>query len=120
MAVTLPLWLLCTLVCLPSLAVGFAASYLGRAFASSQLRKQLRELETEVASLTSEYSKVTALAKKISNRVALDDHRAKRSGTAASAGVGPPPLGDKRAAKAYYLNGKTHAQVAREAMGAAE
>lgn len=120
MAVTLPLWLLCILVCLPSLAVGFAASYWGRAFASSQLRKQLRELETEVASLTSEYSKVTALAKKISNRVALDDHRHRRNGSGPSAGGSPPPIGDKAAAKAYYLNGKTHAQIAREAMGVKE
>lgn len=113
MGVTLPLWQLCIAICLPSLAVGFVASYLGRDFASSRIKKQLRELETEVASLTSEYSKVTALAKKISNRVALDQHRSSVS----TAKGEPPPIGDKEAAKRYYLLGKSHQQIALEASG---
>jgi hypothetical protein len=102
-----------------SLAAGFVGSFLARVFVSSLDRRQLRELQTEVAVLTSEYAKVLALSKKISNRVALDDHRQKRSGTGQSATGSPPPPGDKRAAKAYYLTGKTHQQIAREAMNGA-
>lgn len=115
----MPLWLQLTLTCALSLAAAFAGSYWGRAFASSLLAKRVIELETEVATLTSEYSKVLALAKKISQRVALDDHRHKASGTARSGGAAPPP-GDKEAAKRYYLFGKTHQEVARRAMGAGE
>jgi hypothetical protein len=99
-----------------SLVAGFVGSFLARVFVSSLDRKQLRELQTEVAVLTSEYSKVLALSKKISNRVALDDNRHKSSRNSAD----PPPPGDKRAAKAFYLHGKTHQQIAREAMNGAK
>lgn len=114
------MWQVLIAVCLTSLVAGFAGSYWGRVFASSLLAKRLRELETEVASLTSEYSKVLALAKKISNRVALDDHRQRRGTGASSTTSGPPPPGDKKAAKAYYLTGKSHTQIAREAMNGVE
>lgn len=112
----MPLWLQLIVICLASVSAAFVGSYSGRAFASSRISKRVTELETEVAVLTSEYSKVLGLAKKISQRVALDDHRGKR-GSAASSAADPPPPGDKRAAKAFYLHGKTHQQIAREAMG---
>jgi len=116
MGQSVPLWQAFTAICLLSAAVGFAGSYWGRVFASSRMAKRITELETEVAVLTSEYSKVLALAKKISNRVALDDHRAKRGSASTTSQGSPPPPGDKRAAKAYYLNGKNHADIARMAM----
>lgn len=103
-----------------SLAAGFVGSFLARVSVSSLDRRQLRELQTEVAVLTSEYAKVLALSKKISNRVALDDHRAKNRMASSASGEGPPPPGDKRAAKAYYLHGKSHSQIAREAMNGAQ
>lgn len=78
----------------------------------------MREIETEVASLTSEYSKVMALAKKVSNRIALDQHRERRN-SSTTASADPPPPGDKRAAKEYYLRGKSHIEIARMASGAA-
>lgn len=116
----MPLWQVLTLVCLTSCAAACVGSFLARGSAYSLLKRRVRELETEVASLTSEYSKVLGLAKKISQRVALDDHRHKRSGIARSDGAGPPPPGDKKAAKAYYLHGKSHQQIAREAMNGVE
>lgn len=112
----MPLWLQLIVICATSLAAGFAGSYSGRAFASSRLAKRVTELETEVATLTSEYSKVLALAKKISQRVALEDYRDRKSGKSAA----PPAPGDKEAAKRFYLFGKTHQEVARRAMGAGE
>jgi hypothetical protein len=114
------LWQVLIAICLTSLVAAFVGSYLGRVSASSQLRKQIRELETEVASLTSDYSKVMALAKKISNRVALEDHRGKRHSSTAGSVAEPPPPGDRRAAKEYYLRGKTHTEIARMAMGAGQ
>lgn len=108
----MPLWLQLTLTCALSLAAAFAGSYWGRASTSSRERKRLTELETEVAVLTSEYAKVLALAKKISNRVALEDHRGRRNTT----GDAPPPPGDRAAAKRYYLFGKSHQEIARAAM----
>lgn len=110
-----PLWLQLIVTFGTSLAAAFVGSYLGRVSVSSQMRKRVTEVETEVAVLTSEYSKVLGLAKKISNRVALDDHRQKRT-SRSSTDDDPPPPGDKRAAKAYYLNGKSHADIARMAM----
>lgn len=102
-------------ICLVSVLAGYAGSYLQRASVSSRDRKRITELETEVAVLTSEFSKVLGLAKKISQRVALDDHRHKSPRN--SLGRGDPPApGDKKAAKQYYLFGKSHQQIAREAM----
>lgn len=109
-------WQVLIAVLATSLLAAFVGSYLARVFVSSLDRKALRELQTEVAVLTSEYAKVLALSKKISQRVALDDHRHKSPGRSGSTPGDPPPPGDKRAAKAYYLHGKTHQQVAREAM----
>lgn len=109
-------WQAFIVICSVSVLAGYAGSYWQRASVSSRDRKRITELETEVAVLTSEYSKVLGLAKKISQRVALDDYRHK-SPRARSLDLGlPPPPGDKRAAKAYYLHGKTHQQIAREAM----
>lgn len=116
----MPLWLQLTLTFALSLAAAFAGSYSGRAFASSRLAKRVTELETEVATLTSEYSKVLALAKKISQRVALDQHRDRPPRDTSATLGNPPPPGDKAAAKRFYLTGKTHQDVARRAMGAGE
>lgn len=116
----MPLWLQLIVICLASLSAAFVGSYSGRAFASSRISKRVTELETEVAVLTSEFAKVLALAKKISQRVALDDHRAKRGSVSTTSPGEPPPPGDKKAAKAFYLTGKSHQQVARMAQGSAE
>lgn len=112
-------WQVFIAICSASVLAGFAGSFLARAFVYSRDRKRISELETEVAVLTSEYSKVLGLAKKISQRVALDDHRHKSSRNSLGRGE-PPPPGDKKAAKQYYLFGKTHQQIAREAMNGAE
>jgi len=117
---TVPLWLQLIVICLASLSAAYAGSYLGRVSASSRMLKRVTELETEVAVLTSEYAKVLGLAKKISQRVALDDHRHKRGSVATNSPGEPPPPGDKKAAKAFYLHGKTHQQIARMAQGAPE
>jgi hypothetical protein len=59
------------------------------------------------------------LAKKISQRVALDQHRQNRATTTGPESNSPPPPGDKKAAQAHYLHGKTHQQIALAAMNGA-
>lgn len=116
----MPLWLQLTVICTASLLAACVGSYLGRAFASSRISKRISELETEVAVLTSESAKVLGLVKKVSQRVALEDHRHRRGSGATNSPGEPPPPGDKRAAKAFYLTGRDHAAVARMAQGSPE
>jgi len=111
------LWLQLILICFASSTASFAASYLLRGSTSLRDRKLLLELQTEVATLASELSKVLALTNRISKRVALDQHRERKGSSGSTERGDPPPPGDKAAAKAYYLNGKSHQQVAREAAG---
>lgn len=109
----MPLSLQIIVICVTSLAAAFAGSYSGRVFASSRLARRITELETEVATLTSEYSKVLALAKKISNRVALDDHRRTNSKASNRTDDGAPPLGASKAElRDFYLRGKTQKEIA--------
>lgn len=107
----MPLWLQLIVTCALSAGAAYAAAYWGRVFASSQLRKRITELETDVATLTSEYSKVMALSKKISQRVALDDHRHKANGRGRSDGP-PPPGATKAELREYYLKGRTQKEIA--------
>lgn len=112
----LPLWQLFIALCLTSLLAGCVGGYLGRAFASSRLSKRVSELETESAIQASEFAKVLALSKRISQRVALDQHRTMRGASTVTPTSEPPPPGDKAAAKAFYLRGKSHTEVARMAL----
>lgn len=108
-------WPQVMMTCLLSLAAGFAGAYLKRVSGFIALRNRILSLETEVASIHSELAKVLALNKRISQRVALDQHRDRRHGTTPISPE-PPPPGDKAAAKAYYLGGRTHSEVARLAL----
>jgi len=110
-------WQVLIAICSASALAGFAGAYLGRAFASSRLSKRISELETDSAVQASEFAKVLALTKKISQRVALDQHRMIRNRS--SIDDAPPP-GDKAAAKAFYLRGKSHTEVARMALRGVE
>jgi hypothetical protein len=113
----MPLWQVAITSFLSALIAGSAVAYLARASLSSRERKRISELETEVATLHSELARVLQLSKKISQRVALDQHRHKSPrSTRVDERDDPPPQGDKAAAKAYYLRGRSHAEVARLAM----
>jgi hypothetical protein len=113
-------WQVLTLICLTSAVAACAGTYFGRVFTSSLERKQLLELQREVAELTSEYARVLSLTKKISQRLALEDHRYKRTAATAKQQGEPPPPGDKAAAKAYYLTGRSHIDIAKMAQGAGQ
>lgn len=104
------------MVCLLSGVVGYAAASFRLASGSLLLKKRVSELASEQQILAAESEKLMVLVKKLSNRQALADHRHKANGKGLSDGADPPAAGDKKAAKAYYLNGKSHADIARMAM----
>lgn len=110
-------WQVLIAICSASALAGFAGAYWGRVFASSRLAKRISELETDSAVQASEFAKVLALTKKISQRVALDQHRQVSTRANRSSTEDAPPPGDKRAAREHYLRGKTHQQIALIARG---
>lgn len=67
---------------------------------------KLNALLADQVALSSALQSVGKTVKRMSSRSGMDELRAERKN-------GPPPLGNKAAAKAYYLNGKTNAEIHR-------
>lgn len=104
-----------------SLSAGFVAAYLAKVSVSSPLRKRIFSVEQDLTALVSEFGNLQNLTKKISQRVALDQYRhrrGKKGDPTDEVDETPtiPAPGDKRAAKAFYLTGRTHQDVARLVM----
>jgi hypothetical protein len=68
-------------------------------------------VKTDFATLESEYQRLFDLVKRLSQRQALADHKAGKSRQLAD----DRPL-TKEEAKRKYLGGKTHVEIARDAM----
>lgn len=99
---------LCMLISMACCVVAVAALRSLRAFASSRPQKRLSDLELSQAELASTLESVTLSLKRLSSRQGMRELRARRADEA--------PPATKEEARARYLRGRSHAEIARMAM----
>lgn len=102
---------LCTLICLLCCGVALAALRSLRAFESSRPQKRLSEVEVSQAELASTLESLTTSLKRLSAKTNMRNLRQQRADD-------EPPL-TKAEARAKYLHGRSHVEIARMAMNGA-
>ena len=113
------LWL-CLLTSALSLCAGVSCAVVSwrRALPSISLSKKLRELEAEIAECQSSLDSTIASHRRLSSRVGMRSKRGQLLAEGPEQPQGTLPL-TKAELRAKYLNGKTPAQVANEAVAGA-
>ncbi len=82
-----------------SLAAGLAGGYFGRAFASSQLRKRIRTVESSFADLESSFESLLESHKRLRSRAGMRELRSRQG---ASDGSPPAEGASKAELRRYY------------------
>lgn len=70
---------------------------------------KLAKVETDLAELFSTLSKINTTVRRVSSRHGMQELREGRSSQADA--NKPPPFGDKKAAREFYLNGKSQREL---------
>jgi hypothetical protein len=89
-------WLQFILICLLSIAAAYAGGRSLPASLSSRMRKQLSQQSLDIEELVSELARLKNLCRTISNRIAVGEHRKRKSGEVpleADAEPVAPPIG---------------------------
>ena len=93
-------WLPITVIWSGSLIAAFAGGFFGRVFASSQLRKRIRNVESSFADLESSFESLLESHKRLRSRAGMRELRSRRG---VSDGGSPPPEGASKAElRRYY------------------
>lgn len=87
-------WLPIIAICAGSLIAAFAGAFFGRVFASSQLRKRIRNVESSFADLESSFESLLESHKRLRSRAGMRELRSRRG---VSDGSAPPPEGASKA-----------------------
>jgi len=96
-------WLQFTLICLASATAAFVGGRFLPASLSSRLRKQLSQQSVDIEQLASDVARLTNLIRTVSNRIAVGQHKAKKSGEVPlEADAAPPPGASKAEVRKFY------------------